>query len=277
MPLIPLALHLPPLLLRLLLLVLPVPPFVPSPTSPFPLDLPRGSRKHPSNRPCPARRPRPFAVNAHLAPANPTTAAPVSRPGAGIPPPAPDTSQTQPKCARPCPTRHSGILTRNPVFVPQPASDPPQSTPRRPKSFLEKTLIHAQDPEPAPPAASPAELRSVPSTRRTWIAADSSERRGRWHAPGPLRGRSGVAESRQPARPFRGLGPASRNSPICPKNAPKTLSRQPAPSGGGLARESSPLNPPTLFPPPPCRPCGHEGKACTLRVRSSTVIDESRS
>ena len=38
-----------------------------------------------------------------------------------------------------------------------------------------------------------------------------------------------------------------------PKNPPQAISRQPAPRGGGLARDSSPFTP-TQFPPPGTRP-----------------------
>ena len=277
MPLIPLALHLPPLLLRLLLLVLPFPPFVPGSSPQHPLRPSKRLGRALSDRHHPARHRWSVAADAPLVPAHPAKARPAAQPVPCSRPSALDVPQSRETCAPPRPTRHSGVFTRNPVCVPRPAANPPKCTPRRPKSFLEKTLIHAQDPERVPSAASRAELRSVPSTRRTWTAADSSERRDRWHAPWPLRGRSGVAESRQPARPLRGLGPRLPQLADLPKKRAKKLSlASPPPKGAGW-RERVPPKSPTLFPPPPCRPCGHEGKTCTLRAKSSTIIDESRS
>ena len=44
---------------------------------------------------------------------------------------APTVPQTPEKCAPPRPRRHSSVFSRNLVFVPRPASDPPKSTPRR--------------------------------------------------------------------------------------------------------------------------------------------------
>ncbi len=54
---------------------------------------------------------------------------------------------------------------------------------------------------------------------------------------------------RRPAAPSQ---PQS-SSPTRPKNPAQAISRQPAPSGGGLARDSSPFTP-TQFPPPATRP-----------------------
>ena len=46
---------------------------------------------------------------------------------------------------RPCPSRHSGVRSRNPVFALRPAAKLPKCAPPRLKSFLEKTLIaHAR-------------------------------------------------------------------------------------------------------------------------------------
>ena len=81
MPVIPRALHLPQLLLRLLRLlrlVLPFPPFTPVPSSRSSLGPPRASRRALSRRNDTPLRPASFGANACLAPANPLNAIPVS-------------------------------------------------------------------------------------------------------------------------------------------------------------------------------------------------------
>ena len=74
--------------------------------------------------------------------------------------PWPVPSPTRPKNAPPRPIRHSGVFSRNPVLVPQPASDLPQNAPPRLKSFLEKTLTRTNPPHLAsqtvPPKHRPA-------------------------------------------------------------------------------------------------------------------------
>ena len=228
MPLIPLALHLPPLLLRLLLLLLPFPP---NSKSPPPLGATRRSRNHQSNHPGPAQRPRPLPVHSRPAPARPVTA--------GI--------QASPPAAR----RY-----------------PPKCAPARVRSFLEKTPCRAQDPEPAPPAASSARLHPVPSTPRTRIVADSSARRS-------VPSVGGLAAP--PAYPFPPRRPRPSRFADPPKKRAKNSLSPARPLWGRAGEREFPPKSPTLFPPPPCRPCGHEGKACTLRAKSSTVIPESRS
>ena len=132
MPVITLALHLTQLLLRLLRLVLPFPPFAPVPSSRPSLGPPRASRRALARRNHPALCPASLGTNASLAPAKSLNDSPAPQSAAGRLSPAPDTPQT-----------------------------PPKHTPRRLKSFLEKTLTArealAQDPAntPSVPAPSP--------------------------------------------------------------------------------------------------------------------------
>ena len=63
------------------------------------------------------------------------------------------TPQTTPKYAPPRPPRHSGVFSRNPVFVPRRTSGGPKNAPRQPKSFLEKTLTARESARSAPRTA----------------------------------------------------------------------------------------------------------------------------
>ena len=57
----------------------------------------------------------------------------------------PTAPQSPPNNIPPHPTRHSGVFSRNPVLAPR-LQTPPKCTPRRLKSFLEKTLIAREAP-----------------------------------------------------------------------------------------------------------------------------------
>ena len=56
--------------------------------------------------------------------------------------------QSPPNNIPPHPTRHSGVFSRNPVLAPR-LQTPPKNTPRRLKSFLEKTLTARETPNSA--------------------------------------------------------------------------------------------------------------------------------
>ena len=148
----PLALHLPPLLLRLLQLVLPLPPFAPGPSPQRPQALPTPCRRYPATRHRPARRPLPLGADAPLAPAHPAKACPAPHRGPRTRSLGPATPQTQPRCTPPRQPsyprpRVSTLTTRAPQTW-------PNSAPPQPKSFLEKTLTareaHRRRPADAP-------------------------------------------------------------------------------------------------------------------------------
>ena len=144
--LIPLPLRLAPLAPRRLPFVLSRPPLVLS-RPPLVLSLPRFvvslSNQEPPTHPTPATR---------LPRVIPAESRPRAQSRAGIQPSSTAFKPT-PKSTPPRPTRHSGVFSRNPVFVPRPASSPRKCTPRRPKSFLEKTLIARETPISAPHAS----------------------------------------------------------------------------------------------------------------------------
>ena len=231
MPVITVALHLTQLLLRLLRLVLPFPPFAPVPSSRPSLGPPRASRRALARRNHPALCPASLGTNASLAPAKSLNVSPALQSAAGRLSPAPDTPQT-----------------------------PPKHTPRRLKSFLEKTLTArealAQDPAntPSVPAPSPG-----PSAGHMPHAQGTCQ-------PIP------VAPMGRPAVSLPPLGavvPGVRSPKSRSKNPPKPSLASPSPLGTGW-RETVPPSPPRLCGPrPPRRPC-------TLLPRS-TVTPESRS
>ena len=145
----------------------------------------------------------------------------------------------------------TGIQPSLPAAPPAAPRYRPKCAPARVRSFLEETPFRARDPEPAPPAASPAGLHPVPSTSRTRIAADSSERRAHWRALGPLPGWAGIAGSRRPLPAVGGqtpppaLAPALKTRRSGRKNAPKPSLASPTPLGSGW-RERVPPYIPTL-------------------------------
>ena len=147
MPLIPLVLRLPQLLLRLLPLVLPFPPFAPSPASPSALGRPGALGKHPPNRPRPARRHLPFAVDAHLAPARPLDAGPMSDPPAGNLSPAPDTpSATPPPLASYLPAGPPGTRSGASIHTRRRRTpNPPKMRPAAGQEFFRKNSYCARD------------------------------------------------------------------------------------------------------------------------------------
>ena len=137
----------------------------------------------------------------------------------------------------------------------------PKFAPRRLTGLLEKLVLRARPPlhaHPTPPsvaALSPG-LTTGPTP----------------HAPG-TRHPAPVAPTGRPslrlAHPRRGRSRRPKLA-IAPRKSAQTVSRQPVPSGDGLARDSSPLHPPRLSGPQP------PAAACTLTVRS-TIAPESRS
>ena len=203
-------------------------PFV----APFPGSA-AGLATSPGKAQSPARRPASFGANACLAPAKSLNDSPAPQSAAGPLSPAPDTPQT-----------------------------PPKHTPRRLKSFLEKTLT-AREALAQHPANTPQRPRTLSRPLR------------RSHAPCPGDLPAHPRRAYGPTRPVAGpsLGavvPGVRSSESRSKKSAQTVSRQPVPSGDGLARDGSPPSPPRLCGPrPPRRPC-------TLSVRS-TVTLESRS
>ncbi len=92
----PLALHLPLLLLRLLQLVLPLPPFAPGPSPWPPRTLPTPSRRDLWARHRPTRRPLPLGADAPLAPAHSAKARPAPLYRAFGPRHAPDSAKKHP-------------------------------------------------------------------------------------------------------------------------------------------------------------------------------------
>ena len=232
MPVIALALHLPQLLLGLLRLVLPFPPFAPAPSPRPSLRPPPASRRALARRKHPPRRPASFGANACLAPANPLNASPVPRPAASPLSPAPDTPKT-----------------------------PPKHTPRRLKSFLEKTLTAREA-----SAQHPANTPSVPAPSPGPSAGHMPHARGTCQPiPVAPMGRPALSLAPPSARSF----PASEALNLAQKIRPNRLS--PARPLWGRAGERR-------FPPSPPRLCGPRPprRPCTLSTRS-TVTLESRS
>ena len=249
MPLIPLALHLPPLLLRLLLLVLPVPPFVPSPTSPFPLDLPRGSRKHPSNRPCPARRPRPFAVNAHLAP-------PIRRQPLPYPDPAPASlrqPRTHPKPSQNAPGPAPRVIPGSSPGIQSSSPNPPPTRPKAPRAarrvFWKKLLFTRRTPNlprrrPHPLSCGPSHPPAGPGSRLTLRSAVVAGTLLGLCAVGP----ASLSRASQPAP-----SAASAPPPATRRSAQKTrqkLSLASPPLWGRAGEREFPPKSPHAFPAP---------------------------
>ena len=183
----------------------------------------------------PLPRPTPPAIRRQRPaspPANPLNASPVSRASAGRPSPAPDRPQT-----------------------------PPKHTPRRLKSFLEKTLTAREA-----PASRPSNNPSVPSPSPGLSAGPMPHAQGtRRPLPVALMGRPALPLAPPTARSF----PASEARKSAKKSA-QTVSRQPVPRGDGLARDGSPLHPHAA----PAHT--HPAEPCTLTSRS-TVTLESRS
>ena len=139
------------------------------------------------------------------------------------------------RLAPPRPTHHSGILSRNPVFIPRPHPPPkttprrhpsyprrrvstptthapqtePKSTPRRPKSFLEKTLIARETPDfrAQPAAHTPTTHAGRIAPHPTPVASSSlalwesncvgRQALGHGRIPGGLLLAEGVAEHQQ--------------------------------------------------------------------------------
>ena len=127
----------------------PAPPYRPSPAclvsrpryagaSAYPLVVPRLAPNHTEKRP----------AATSVVPAKATS----SREG-GHRTPTTLAPQTTPKSAPPRPPRHSGVFSRNPVFVPRRTSGGPKNAPRQPKSFLEKTLTAREGAHSAPRTA----------------------------------------------------------------------------------------------------------------------------
>ena len=143
---IPSALRLIPFVVSLSGRVRPKPPPYPHKACP---GLSRGPESRHAERPQ-AHLPHPVAHPAQPQPSYPRTRASTGAtlaPRTRLPRPAaasqssPATSpHPLPEHTAPRPTRHSGVSSRNPGFVPQRASDPPKSAPPQPKSFLERGL-----------------------------------------------------------------------------------------------------------------------------------------
>ena len=255
-----LALHLPLLLLRVLRLALPVAPFGPDPTSLPPWGLPSGSSKHPSNRPRPARRLRTSHADSPLTPASPAKATLAPRPITVPSPSIPHIPQAHPNPTAPRPPSYPRPRVSTPTI--DTPENRPKHTPRRLKSFLEKTLTAREA-----SAQHPANTPSVPAPSPGPSAGHMPHTRGTCQPiPVAPMGRPALSLAPPSARSL----PASEARNLAQKNPPNRLS--PArPQRGRAGERRFPPSPPRLCSPrPPRRPC-------TLSPRSSTVTPESRS
>ena len=227
----PFALCLPPLVLRRLQFVLSLPASVLGRLLQPPLRLPKRSGRDLIDLRRPAQHPQASGVEPHVAHTDPASPQPTSRSDAEVASAASDTPQTRPK-----------------------------STPRRPKSFLEKTLSAREA-----PAQHPANTPSVPAPSPGPSAGHMPHARGTCQ-PIPVAPMGRPAVSLPPsARSF----PASEALNLAQKIRPNRLS--PARPLWGRAGERR-------FPPSPPRLCGPRPprRPCTLLPRS-TVTPESRS
>ena len=191
-------------------------------------------------------------------------AAPFGPYPASLPPRDPPSGPNKHPSNHPRPARRPSAFTPlpSPLYPSSPTTDtpenPPKHAPRRLKSFLEKTLIARETPTQHPantlgaPAPSADPMPHAQATRHPIPIAP----------PGPPT----LPLSPPSARSFS----ASKARISAPKSA-QTVSRQPAPSRGRLARDGSPLHPHAS--------AAHANPAapCTLSSRSSTVTPESRS
>ena len=241
MPLNLLDLPLPPLLLRLLLLVLRFPPFVPGPSAQPPQGPPKASGRALSNRHDPARRPWPASADAPLAPAHPAIALPAPQHVPGSRSSALDAPQSWETC-----------------------------TPPRPKSFLEKTLIAREA-----SAQHPANTPSVPAPSPGPSAGHMPHAQGTCQPiPVAPMGRLALSLAPPSARSF----PASEARNLAQKKSAQTVSRQPVPSGDGLARDGSPLHPhASAAHARPARPCTLLPRSTVTPRKSVLTCQPSRS
>ena len=261
MPAFTLALHIPLLLLRVLRLALPVAPFGPDPTSLPPWGLPSGSSKHPSNRPRPARRLRTSHADSPLTPASPAKATLAPRPITVPLPSIPHIPQAHPNPTAPRPPSYPRPRVSTPTI--DTPENRPKHTPRRLKSFLEKTLI-AREASAQHPANTPQRPRTLSRPLR------------RSHAPCP---------GDLPAHPRRAYGPARPAAGLLPRRGRSRRRKLKNLPGKSAQNRLSPARPlwgragERRFPPSPPRFCGphSSGLAGTLSPKSSTVTPESRS
>ena len=210
MPLIALALRLPQVLLRLLLLALPFAPCTPAPSPRTSLGAPRASRRALSSRNDPARPPASFGSHACLAPSNPPNAGPIPQPAAAPPTPTPDRPQT-----------------------------PPKHTPPRLKSLLEKTLTAREAPAPRP--------SNTPSVPAPSPGLPAGPVQGTRHpVPVAPMGPPALPLAPPSARSF----PASEARNFAQKNPPKPSLASPSPLGTGWRETVPPFTPTLLRPTP---------------------------
>ena len=253
------ALHLPRLLLRILQLALPVAPFGPYPASLPPRDPPSGPNKHPSNRPRPARRRSaltPLPSPLYPSSPHPSLAAEPSSPGQSHDPAR--SSPHRPQSPSPSALTPSSLSPSSPTPTTDSPENPPKHAPSHLKSFLEKTLTAREAPR-----STPRQHPQCPCPLR------------RAHAPCPGNPPPHPRRASGPTRPapvpsLGAVGPGVRSSKFRSKKSAQTVSRQPAPSRGGLARDGSPLHPHASAAR------AHPAAPCTLLPRS-TVTPESRS
>ncbi len=184
----------------------------PGPHSPLHTQPDQAAALSPLNGPAAAHAQSPCHPSDHLAnwPHQPSPTPPL-RP------------RSRPKSAPPQPIRHSGVLSRNPVFAPRPQSQP-KCTPRRPKSFLEKTLIARE----APVFASPPTATRGPSTQRNHPSPVSYPRPAVDAVPPQKSAKSRAQRPRLPLRGSRGrwarVPHKARQSPRSPSHWPPPIS-----------------------------------------------------
>ena len=204
-------------------------PFHHSPIHPTPVQAPALSppTKHPA-----AASPN-IAPPPHL-PHRPATHRTTLRIGPINPAhPHPSAPRSRPKSAPPQPIRHSGVLSRNPVFAPR-TPTPPRNTPRRLKSFLEKTLIARE----APVFASPPTPTRGPSTQRNHPSPVSYPRPAAFTVPPQKSAKSRAQRPRLPLRGSRGrwarVPHKARHEPLSPSHWPPAM---PPPIMAALTRQ----------------------------------------
>ena len=192
--------------------------FVPRPSAQPALGPPKGSALALSNRHHLARRQWPVAADAPLVPAKSLNDSPAPQSAAGRLSPAPDTPQT-----------------------------PPKHTPRRLKSFLEKTLIAREA-----SAQHPANTLSVPAPSPGPSAGHMPHAQGTFQPiPVAAMGRPALSLAPPSARSF----PASEARNLAQKNPPKPSLASPSPKGTGWRETVPPFTPTPLRPTP--APHGH--------------------
>ena len=260
-----------PLLLRLLLVVLPFPLFVPppfctpslgsaeglqagslEPLSPSPASLacqrrhaprPRPSVESPPHSPARASRPAIGLLTRPNRGKHAPRRAPRVIPGSspGIQSSSPNPSRTRPKCTPPRQPSYPRMWVSHPP-PPHAPQTQPKSTPRRLKSFFQKTLEAREA-----PAQHPANTPSVPAPSPGPSAGHMPHARGTCQPiPVAPMGRPALSLAPPSARSFR----ASEARNLAQKNPPKPSLASPSPLGTGWRETVPPFTPTPLRPTP---------------------------